>query len=122
MEDKGLQQPKGIVAVIFSRVSSSRSKHQDKLALRSIMATKPAVPRYLNWSQYPIQFSREDQWTSVGNADLYPLVLDPTIAGITITKVVIDGGVGLNLIFLETLRKMGLDFVRLITPTRIPFY
>jgi hypothetical protein len=53
-EDKGFQQPKGTVAVIFSRVSDSRSKHQDKLALHSIMAAEPAVLRYLNWSQYPI--------------------------------------------------------------------
>jgi hypothetical protein len=121
-EDKGFQQPKGTVVVIFSRISGSKSKHQDKLALRSIMAAEPAVPRYLNWSQYPIQFSREDQWTSVGNASLYPLVLDPTIAGMTITKVLIDGGAGLNIIFLETLKKMGLDFTRLITPTGIPFY
>jgi hypothetical protein len=49
-EDKGLQQSKGTVAVIFSRVLGSRRKHQDKLALRSIMATKPDVLRYLNWS------------------------------------------------------------------------
>jgi hypothetical protein len=40
----------------------------------------------------------------------------------TITKVLIDGGAGLNITFLETLRKMGLDFARLITPTGIPFY
>jgi hypothetical protein len=37
-----------------------------------------------------------------------------------VTKVLIDGGTGLNIIFLETLRKMGLDFAGLITPT--PFY
>jgi hypothetical protein len=86
------------------------------------MAAEPAVPRYLNWSQYPIQFLREDQWTSVGNAGLYPLVLDPTIAGMTVTKVLIGGGAGLNIIFSETLRKMGLDFARLITPIGIPFY
>jgi hypothetical protein len=61
MEDKGFQQPKGSVTVIFSGVPGSRSKHQDKLALHSIMAAKPVVPRYLNWSQYPILFSREDQ-------------------------------------------------------------
>jgi hypothetical protein len=59
---------------------------------------------------------------SVGNADLYPLVLDPTIAGMTVTKVLIDGGAGLNIIFSEMLRKMGLDFAGLITPTGIPFY
>jgi hypothetical protein len=34
----------------------------------------------------------------------------------------IDGGARLNIIFLETLRKMGLDFAGLITPTRVPFY
>ena len=72
------------------------------------MVAEPATLRYLNWSQYPIQFSREDQWTSVGNAGHYPLVLDPTIAGMTVTKVLIDGGARLNIIFLETLRKMGL--------------
>jgi hypothetical protein len=77
---------------------------------------------YLNWSQHPIQFLREDQWTRVGNAGLYSLVLDPTIAGMTVTKVLIDGGARLNIIFLEMLRKMGLDFARLITPTRVPFY
>jgi hypothetical protein len=40
----------------------------------------------------------------------------------TVTKVLIDGGAGLNTIFLETLRKMGLDFAGLITPIGIPFY
>jgi hypothetical protein len=40
----------------------------------------------------------------------------------TVTKVLIDGGARLNIIFLETLRKMGLDFAGLITPTGVPFY
>jgi hypothetical protein len=120
--DNGFQNPKGTVAMIFYGVPGSRSKHQNKLALRTVMAAEPATPRYLNWSQYPIQFSREDQWTSVGNARHYPLVLDPTIAGLTVTKVLIDGGVGLNIIFSDTLRKMGLDLAGLITPASIPFY
>ena len=67
-EDKGFQKSRGAVAVIFVGVPDSRSKHQEKLALRTIMVVEPATPRYLNWSQYSIQFSREDQWTSVGNA------------------------------------------------------
>jgi hypothetical protein len=40
----------------------------------------------------------------------------------TVTKVLIDGGARLNIIFSEMLRKMGLDFAGLITPTGIPFY
>jgi hypothetical protein len=86
------------------------------------MAAEPVVPRYLNWSQYLIYFLREDQWTSIRNAGLYPLVLDLTIAEITVTKVLIDGGAGLNIIFSKTLKKMGLDFAGLITPTRVSFY
>jgi hypothetical protein len=121
-EDKGFQKYKGTAAVNLVGVLGSRSKHQDKLALRTIMAVEPAIPRYLNWSQYPIQFSREDQWTSVGNAGHYPLVLDPTIAGMTVMKVLINGGAKLNIIFLEMLRKMGLELAGIITPTTVPFY
>jgi hypothetical protein len=39
-----------------------------------------------------------------------------------VTKVLIDGGAGLNIIFSEMLRKMGLDFVGLITPIGVPLY
>jgi hypothetical protein len=53
-EDKGFQKSKGTVAVIFAGVLGSRSKHQDKLALQTIMVAELATPRYLNWSQYPI--------------------------------------------------------------------
>jgi hypothetical protein len=58
----------------------------------------------------------------LGNAGHYPLVLDPIIVGMTITKVLIDGGARLNIIFLETLKKMGLEFGGMITPTSVPFY
>jgi hypothetical protein len=86
------------------------------------MAAELATPKYLNWSQYPIQFSREDQWTSVGNTGHYLLVLNPTIAGMTIIKVLIDGGARLNIIFSDTLRKMGLELDTMLTPTSVPFY
>ena len=56
------------------------------------------------------------------NAGHYPLILGPTIAGMTVPKVLIDGGAGLNIIFADTLKKIGLDFTSLLTPTDIPFY
>jgi hypothetical protein len=40
----------------------------------------------------------------------------------TVTKVLIDGGAGLNIIFADTLRKIDLDFAVLLTPTDVPFY
>ena len=56
------------------------------------------------------------------NASHYPLVLAPTIAGMTVPKVLIDGGAGLNIIFVDMLKKIGLDFTSLFTPTNVAFY
>jgi hypothetical protein len=50
------------------------------------------------------------------------LVLDPVVAEVRLTKVLIDGGSGLNLIFASTLRKMGLDFKDMLVPSKSPFY
>jgi hypothetical protein len=86
------------------------------------MAAEPAVPRYLNWSEYLINFTREDQWTSTSNAGCYPLVVAPMIVGIIVPKVLIDGGASLDIIFTKTLKKMSFDYESMITPTSTPFY
>ena len=52
----------------------------------------------------------------------YPLVLGPTIASMIVPKLLINGGAGLNIIFVDTLKKIGQDFTSLLTPTDVPFY
>jgi hypothetical protein len=52
----------------------------------------------------------------------FPLVLDPVVVEVRLTKVLIDGGSGLNLIFASTLRKMGLDFTNMLVLSKSPFY
>jgi hypothetical protein len=52
----------------------------------------------------------------------FPLVLDPVVAEVRLSKVLIDGGSDLNLIFASTLRNMGLDFMDMLVPTKSPFY
>jgi hypothetical protein len=44
------------------------------------------------------------------------------MAGSQLTRVFIDGGSGLNLLFASTLKKMGLDISKMLTPSRAPFY
>jgi len=56
------------------------------------------------------------------NVSHYPLILGPTIAGMTVPKVLINGGAGLNIIFVDTPKKIGLDFTSLLTPSNVPFY
>jgi hypothetical protein len=85
------------------------------------MSIEPAVPRPLRWSEIPISFSRNDQWTSFSEPRTVPLVLDPVVAEVRLTKVLIDGGSGLNLIFASTLR-MGLDFKDMLVLSKSPFY
>jgi hypothetical protein len=52
----------------------------------------------------------------------FPLVLDPVVVVVKLTRVLIDGGSGLNLIFASTLRKMGLDLTDMLVPSKSPFY
>jgi hypothetical protein len=86
------------------------------------MSVELAVPRPLRWSEVPISFSRDDQWTSFSEPGKFPLVLDPVVVEVKLTRVLIDGGSGLNLIFASTLRKMGLDLTNMLVPSKSPFY
>src|SRR5579859_2816059 len=86
-----------VVAIIFGGTPSSESKHAKKLQLREIMAVEPPTPTYLKWSEVPISFDRTDQWTNFSNPGRYPLVLDPVVVNARLTRVLIDGGSGLNI-------------------------
>jgi hypothetical protein len=111
-----------IVNVIFGGDGDFGSTREQKLLLREIMSIEPAAPRPLRWSEVPISFSHDDQWTSSSEPGKFPLVLDPVVAKVRLTKVLIDNGSGLNLIFTSTPRKMGLDFTDMLAPSKSPFY
>jgi hypothetical protein len=49
-------------------------------------------------------------------------VLDLVVAEVKLTRVLINGGSGLNLIFTSTLKKMGLDLTNMLAPSKAPFY
>jgi hypothetical protein len=125
-EDQGrnpkFQDASKTVNVIFGGDGDFGSRRDQKLLLREIMSVEPAAPRPLRWSEVPISFSRDDQWMSFLEPGKFPLVLDPVVAEVRLTKVLIDGGSGLNLIFASTLRKIGLDLKDMLVPSKSPFY
>jgi hypothetical protein len=86
------------INVIFRGDEEFSSRREQKLLLREIMSIEPAVPRPLRWSEVPISFSRDDQWTGFSEPGKFPLVLDPVVVEVKLTRVLIDGGSGLNLI------------------------
>jgi hypothetical protein len=110
------------INVIFGGDEEFNSRREQKLLLREIMSVEPEVPRPLRWSEVPISFSRDDQWTSFSEPGKFPLVLDPVVAEVKLTRVLIDGGSGLNRIFASTLRKMGLDLTDMLVPSKSLFY
>ena len=65
-------------------------------------------PKYLDWSEHPITFSRADQWADIPYPGRFPLVLDSTIRNVRFKKVLIDGGSALNILFAGALTELGL--------------
>ena len=117
----GFQQQQNIVNIIFGG-DPSFSKRAQKLILREILSVELAIQRPLKYSEVHVTFSREDQWTSFSEPGKFPLVLNLVVQGSKLTRVLIDGGSGLNLIFASTLAKMGLNYMSLLTPSKAPFY
>ena len=68
-----------------------------------------AVPQYLSWSSTPITFDRDDHPDKVVAPGVYPLIVDPIIVNTRLSKVLMDGGSSLNIIYLETLNVLGIN-------------
>jgi hypothetical protein len=70
---------------------------------------KVATPVYLDWSDKPITFNQGDHPDYVSSPGRYPLVIDPIIGNVRLSKVLMDGGSSLNIIYAETLELLGVD-------------
>jgi hypothetical protein len=68
-----------------------------------------AAPVYLDWSDNPITFDQADHPDYVPSPGKYPLVVDPIIGNVRLTKVLMDGGSSLNIIYVETLGLLRID-------------
>jgi hypothetical protein len=117
--DDDFQEPDKTVNVLFGGLPSRR---EQKATRREVMSIEPAAPTPLRWSEVPITFSRADQWTSFSEPGRFPLILKPVVAGSRLNKVLIDGRSGLNVLFTETLKKMGFDITHMLTKGSSPFY
>ena len=118
--DGGFLMPDGYL-MIFGGSVAYDSKHRQKLARREIYTAEPASPSFLRWSESTITFDRTDHLESVPLLGRYPLMVDLIINTKWLTKVLMDGGSGLNIMYAETLDAMGIDRAR-IRPTEVPFH
>ena len=82
---------------------------------------EPATPTFLRWSESALTFDRTDHLKSVLQPGRYLLMVDPIISMKWLTKVLMDGGSGLNIMYAKTLDAMGIDRAH-IRPTGAPFH
>ena len=79
------------------------------------------MPSFLQWLESTITFDWTDHPEIVPQPVRYPLVVDPIIGMKRLTKVLMDGGSSLNIMYAETLDAMGIDRSR-VQPTGAPFH
>jgi hypothetical protein len=84
--------------------ASARHLKQER---REVCSVNVAAPVYLDWSAKPITFDQGDHPDCVPRR--YPLIVDPVIGNARLTKVLMDGGSSLNIIYAETLGLLGVD-------------
>ena len=92
--------------MIFGGSDAIWSKHQHKVCYREACAAETAVPSFLSYSESPITFDQRDHPSYIARLGRYPLVIDPNVRKKRLTKVLMDGGSGLNILYIDTLDAM----------------
>jgi hypothetical protein len=109
------------VFLIFGGPTMDMSNSQRKRERHEVLATEKVPPSFLDWSEDAITFSREDHPNRIPNPGQYPLVVDPVIGNARFSKVLMDRGSSLNILYLHTLHLLGIGLDQL-RPSTTPFH
>ena len=85
------------------------------------IAQSKATLVYLKWSEAAITFDRSDHANHIQPPGRFPLVVSATVGEMRHTKVLMDGGSGLNVLYSRTYDAMGPSRAA-IRPTNAPIY
>jgi hypothetical protein len=81
--------------------------------MRSLNTTVPKVCQYVRWSEVPVHWSRDDHPEHILDG-YYAMVVCPVIQGYEFFKCLMDGDSSLNIMYVETLKKLGLTKAQLL--------
>ena len=107
-KDDTFPMPTGAL-MIFGGSMAYDSRRRQKVARREVYTAGPATPAFLRWSESAITFDQTDHPDAVPHPRRYPLVVDPIVGPKRLTKVLMDGGSGLNIIYSKMLDALGID-------------
>ena len=97
----------------LSRSDIIWSKRQHKVRYREASTAETAIPSFLNWSESPITFDQRDHPSHITRPGCYLLVIDPIVRKKRLTKLLMDGGSGLNILYVDTLDAMRIPWLEL---------
>jgi hypothetical protein len=99
-----------------------QSVYQRSLEVNVIMS---AVPKLMYWSDQAIGWDRADHPKIMPNPGGYALVMDPTFVGpannVRFSKVVIDNGSSINIMYRDTMQKLGIK-ENMLEPSQTTFH
>jgi hypothetical protein len=99
--------------MIYGGPSTRLSVRQRKWERQEVFSVQLATPLFLDWSKMAITFDRDDHPDYIPNPGVYPLIIDPIIANMGLTKVLKDGGNNINIIYAQTLDLLGIKRMHL---------
>ena len=108
--------------VVFTSLGDD--KRSERLLRQEVNTVVPAKPEFMHWSDRPITWTREDHPAVMPSPGGYALVLNPTIVArrtCKFSRVLIDGGSSINILYRDTMTKLGLKAEDL-EPTRTIFH
>ena len=109
--------------VIFTTEATDKKSLQRRAM--EVNAVMPAVPKFLHWSEQEINWSRKDTPRVMPTPGGYALIVEPTFMGPTVnvkfTRVLIDNGSSINIMYRDTMVKMGIS-PNMLQPTITTFH
>ena len=80
---------------------------------QEVHAVASDTPEFMHWSEKPISWSRADHPEVMPSLGSYALVLDATFAterwAACFSRVLIDGGSSINILYRDTMEKLGIE-------------
>jgi hypothetical protein len=98
-----------VEAMCVDRGASLHSSHRQlKQWVREVNAAEPmmGVQKPLKWLHTPIIFDAEDHPHHTTAIGCLPVLVSPTICNLKVTKMLVDGGAGLNLISPDVIKRL----------------
>ena len=106
--------------MIFGGSDAIHSKRQHKVRYREACAAETAILSFLSWSDSPTTFDQRDHPSHVARSSRYPLVIDRIVHKKRLTKVLMNGDSGLNILYVDTIDAMHILWSEL-HPVSSPF-